>query len=98
MEEGAIVRIASQTKAEVIVVTLMLQKDARPLVSEPMGAHLPEWRQTKVAVPSEAGGHELVTAERAIAIRLPAPPMLVRPWHHRRSRAARRRPVPVLRN
>ncbi|MEJ7710227.1 MAG: serine hydrolase domain-containing protein [Pyrinomonadaceae bacterium] len=69
MREDAIFRIASQTKALVSVGVMMLQEEGRLLISDPIGKHLPEFRETTVAVPKDGGGYEVVKAKRPITIR-----------------------------
>ena len=69
MREDAIFRIASQTKALVSVGVMMLQEQGRLLISDPVGAYLPEFRETTVAVPTDDGSYEVVPAERPITIR-----------------------------
>lgn len=69
MPEDAIFRIASQTKALVSVVVMMLQEEGRLLISDPVGRYLPEFRDTTVAVPRDRGGYDVVAADRSITIR-----------------------------
>lgn len=69
MQEDAIFRIASQTKALVSVGVMILQEEGRLLISDPVDEYLPEFRETTVAVPQEEGGYEIVPAERPITIR-----------------------------
>lgn len=69
LRPDAIFRIASQTKALVSVGAMMLQEDGALLLSDPVSRHLPSFRRTTVAVPTEAGGYEVVEADRAITIR-----------------------------
>lgn len=69
MEEDAIFRIASQTKALVSVGVMMLQEEGRLLLSDPVGKYLPEYMETTVAVPDENGDYEVEEAERPITIR-----------------------------
>ncbi|HUG39333.1 MAG TPA: serine hydrolase domain-containing protein, partial [Longimicrobiales bacterium] len=70
MREDAIFRIASQTKALVSVGVMMLQEEGRLLISDPVGAYLPEFRETTVAVPDEDGdGYDVAKARRPITIR-----------------------------
>lgn len=68
MREDTIFRIASQTKALVSLGIMMLQEDGQLLISDPLSKHLPEFRETTVAVPKEAGGYEVVKAKRPITI------------------------------
>jgi len=69
MREDTIFRIASQTKALVSVGVMMLQEDGRLLLSDPVGKHLPEFRETTVAVPKQGGGYDVVKAKRAVTVR-----------------------------
>ncbi len=69
LEVDDIFRIASQTKAIVSVAIMMLQEEGRLLISDPLGRHLPEYRETTVAVPAPDGTWEVVPAERPITIR-----------------------------
>jgi CubicO group peptidase (beta-lactamase class C family) len=69
MPEDAIFRIASQSKALVSVGVMILQEEGRLLISDPVGKHLPEFRETTVAVPKDGGGYDVVKAKRAITIR-----------------------------
>lgn len=62
-------RIASQTKAVVSTAVMMLVEDGRILLDDPVGKHLPEWRETKVAVAREGGGYDVVPARRPITVR-----------------------------
>ena len=65
----AIFRIASQTKAVVSVAVLMLQEDGALLITDALGAHLPAFESTTVAVPREDGGYDVVAANRPVTIR-----------------------------
>jgi CubicO group peptidase (beta-lactamase class C family) len=69
MRPDSIFRIASQTKAIVSVAVLMLQEEGRLLLSDPLHKYIPEFRESKVAVPREGGGHDLVPAKRPITLR-----------------------------
>jgi len=69
MPEDAIFRIASQSKALVSVGVIILQEEGRLLISDPVGKYLPDFRETKVAVPKDGGGYDVVKAKRAITIR-----------------------------
>lgn len=69
METDDIFRIASQTKAIVSAGVLLLQEEGRLLVDDPVGRHMPEWMETTVAVDDDAGGVEVVPADRPITIR-----------------------------
>lgn len=69
MREDTIFRIASQTKALVSVGVMILQEEGRLLISDPVGKHLAEFRETTVAAPKQGGGYEVVKAKRPITIR-----------------------------
>src|SRR5262249_43825040 len=69
LREDAIFRIASQSKALVSVAALRLPEGGRPLVGGPGGRHIPEFAKTRVAVPREGGGYDVVDAKRPITIR-----------------------------
>lgn len=69
MQEDAIFRIASQTKAVVSVAVMMLQEQGKLLITDPVGKYLPEFQETTVAVPREGGGYDVVKARRPITIR-----------------------------
>jgi CubicO group peptidase (beta-lactamase class C family) len=69
MREDTLFRIASQTKALVSTVTMMLQEDGRLLITDPVWKYLPEFRETTVAVPQASGGYDIVKAKRPITIR-----------------------------
>ncbi len=69
LETDDIFRIASQTKALVSVSIMMLHEEGRLLISHPVGRYLPEFFETTVAVSNEAGGYDVVPAERPITIR-----------------------------
>ena len=69
MQEDAIFRIASQTKALVSVGVMILQEEGKLLISDPVGRYLPEFKKTKVAVPNSGGRYDVVDAKRPITIR-----------------------------
>ncbi|MCY4400716.1 MAG: serine hydrolase [Gemmatimonadetes bacterium] len=69
LETDVIFRIASQTKAIVSVAVMMLQDDGALLISDPVGKHLPTFRETTVAVPDDNGGYDIVAANRPVTIR-----------------------------
>lgn len=69
LQDDAIFRIASQTKALVSVGVMMLQEEGRLLIADPVGDYLPEFTHTTVAVRQDGGGYEVVPAERAITVR-----------------------------
>jgi CubicO group peptidase (beta-lactamase class C family) len=69
MRADSIFRIASQSKALVTVGVMMLQEEGRLSLTDPVGKHLPEFRETTVAVPKDGGGYEVVKARRPITIR-----------------------------
>ncbi len=69
MNDDAIFRIASQTKALVSTGILMLQEEGKLLISDPVSKYLPEFAHTKVAVAKPGGGYDIVDAVRPITIR-----------------------------
>lgn len=69
MRADSIFRIASQTKALTSVAIMMLLEEGRLLLDDPVGKHLPEWRNTTVAVARPGGGYDTVPAARPITIR-----------------------------
>ena len=69
MEDDAIFRIASQTKALVSVGTMILQEEGRLLISDPVSDYIPAFGRTTVAVPRGNSGYDVVEAERAITLR-----------------------------
>lgn len=69
MTMDTIFRIASQTKAIVSAGVMILQEEGKLLVDDPLGKYLPEWLETRVAVPNGDGTYEEVPAERPITIR-----------------------------
>jgi CubicO group peptidase (beta-lactamase class C family) len=69
MAKDAIFRIASQTKALVSVGVMMLQEEGRLLITDPLWRYLPEFRETTVAVPRDAGGYDVEPAARPITLR-----------------------------
>ena len=69
MAPDTIFRIASMSKAIVSTAVMVLQERGALLIGQPVGDFLPEYAATRVAVPGEGGGYEVVDAERAITIR-----------------------------
>ena len=69
MRTDSIFRIASQTKALVSVGIMMLQEEGQLLLADPVGKYLPEFLETRVAVPDGAGAYRTVAANRPITIR-----------------------------
>ena len=69
MEEDAIFRIASQTKAIVSTGVMLLQEEGKLLISDPVGRHLPAFRETQVAVARDDGGYDVVDARGRVTIR-----------------------------
>jgi CubicO group peptidase (beta-lactamase class C family) len=69
MQEDAVFRIASQTKALVSVATMILQEDGALLIGDPVGKYLPEFQKTQVAVARDSGRYSVVDARRPITIR-----------------------------
>jgi len=69
MREDSLFRIASQTKAIVSTMILMLQEDGRLLITDPVGKYLPEFAKTTVAVARSGGGYDVVAARRPVTLR-----------------------------
>lgn len=69
MQNDAIFRIASQSKALVSTAIMMLQEEGKLLITDPVSKYLPEFKETTVAEPKEGGGYNIVKAKRAITIR-----------------------------
>lgn len=69
MQNDAIFRIASQSKALVSTAIMMLQEEGKLLITDPVGKYIPEFKETTVAEPKEGGGYNVVKAKRAITIR-----------------------------
>lgn len=69
MQNDAIFRIASQTKALVSVGIMMLQEEGKLLISDPVGKYIPEFNETTVAEPREGGGYNVIKAKRQITLR-----------------------------
>lgn len=69
MQDNAIFRIASQTKAIVSVGVMVLQEEGKLLINDPVGNYLPAFKETTVAVDNGDGGYEIVKADRPITIR-----------------------------
>ena len=69
MEEDAIFRIASQTKALISVGIMILQEEGKLLITDPVGKYIPEFAETMVAEPKTGGGYNIVKAKRQITLR-----------------------------
>jgi CubicO group peptidase (beta-lactamase class C family) len=69
MQKDSIFRIASQSKAVVTAAAMMLVEQGKLLLNDPVGKYIPEFRDTKVAVPKEGGGYDVVKARRPITVR-----------------------------
>ena len=69
MQKNAIFRIASQTKAIVSAGVLALQEQGKLLIRDRLGRHLPEFRETTVAVEDAKGAYEVVPTKRPIELR-----------------------------
>ncbi len=69
MQNDAIFRIASQTKAIVSVGIMILQEEGKLLIGDPVGKYIPEFSETMVAEPREGGGYNVVKTKRAITLR-----------------------------
>lgn len=68
MQKDTIFRIASQSKAVVSTLAMILQEEGRLLLSDPVGKTLPAFLETTVAVEKADGGYEVVPAKRPITI------------------------------
>ena len=70
MREDTIFRIASQTKAIVSAVAMILQEEGKLLISDPVGKYIPSFEETTVAVAKDEGeAYEIVPAKRPVTIR-----------------------------
>ena len=69
MEEDSIFRIASQTKALVSAEIMTLQEQGKLLISDPLSKHLPEFKDTTVAVRNAEGTFDVVPGSRPIVLR-----------------------------
>lgn len=69
MQNDAIFRIASQTKALVSVGIMILQEEGKLLIADPVGKYIPEFKETTVAEPREGGGYDIIKAKRQITLR-----------------------------
>ncbi len=69
MTADTIFRIASQTKAIVSTGVMILQEQGKLDIGDPLGRHIPAWRDMQVAVPDGNGGYALEDAARPITIR-----------------------------
>ncbi len=69
MEKDAIFRIASQTKAIVSTGIMILQEQGKLLISDPLSKYIPEFKETKVAVPNKKGAYDVIATQRQINLR-----------------------------
>ena len=70
MEKGAIFRIASMSKPITGVAVMMMMEEGKLRLSDPVSRFLPEFKETKVAVPrGRPGGFYVVPAARELTIR-----------------------------
>ena len=69
MQNDAIFRIASQTKALISVGIMILQEEGKLLIGDPVGKYIPEFNESTVAVAREGSGYDVVKAKRAITLR-----------------------------
>jgi CubicO group peptidase (beta-lactamase class C family) len=69
MQNDAIFRIASQTKALTSVAIMILQEEGKLLITDPLSKYIPEFRETTVAEPREGGGYNIIRAKRQITLR-----------------------------
>lgn len=68
MRKDAIFRIASQTKALVSAAVMVLQEQGKLLISDRLSRHLPEFKETTVAVERD-GGYKVEPSRRPITLR-----------------------------
>lgn len=69
MTDGTIFRIASMSKPITSVAVMQLVEDGKLKLTDPLSKFVPEFKEMKVAVPSEDGkSFEVVKAEREITI------------------------------
>jgi CubicO group peptidase (beta-lactamase class C family) len=69
MQNDAIFRIASQTKALISVGIMILQEEGKLLIGDPVGKYIPEFNESTVAVVRDGGGYDVIKAKRAITLR-----------------------------
>lgn len=69
MDEQAMFRIASQTKAITSTAILILQEQGKLLIGDAVSRYLPEFAHTTVAEPDGNGGYRVVEARREITLR-----------------------------
>lgn len=69
MNNDAIFRIASQSKAIISTGIMILQEEGKLLIQEPVSQYIPEFKETTVAEPKPEGGYNVVKANRQITIR-----------------------------
>lgn len=69
MNNDAIFRIASQTKAIVSTGIMILQEEGKLLIQDPLSKYIPEFKETTVAEPKPEGGYTIVKAKREITLR-----------------------------
>jgi CubicO group peptidase (beta-lactamase class C family) len=69
MQNDAIFRIASQTKALISVGIMILQEEGKLLIADPVDKYIPEFKGSTVAVARDGGGYDIVKAKRAITLR-----------------------------
>ncbi len=69
MQNDAIFRIASQSKALTSVAIMILQEQGKLLINDPLAKYLPEFAETTVAVQDGEGSFYVVPAKRQITLR-----------------------------
>lgn len=69
MQNDAIFRIASQTKALISVGIMILQEEGKLLITDPVGKYIPEFMETSVAQSRAGGGYDIIKAKRQITLR-----------------------------
>jgi CubicO group peptidase (beta-lactamase class C family) len=69
MRQDTVFRIASQTKALVSVAAMILMEEGKLALSDEVGRHIPEFAETTVFIPGDAGAGRTVEAARPITLR-----------------------------
>lgn len=69
MDNDAVFRIASQTKAIISTGVLLLQEEGKLLIGDPVSRYLPEFANTTVAVDRLGSGYDIVDADSQVTIR-----------------------------
>lgn len=69
MPTDAIFRIASQTKAITTAAVMILLEEGKLLLSDPISLYIPEFKDSKVAIPEGDSGYRVEPAKREITIK-----------------------------